>query len=257
MAGHSHWHNIQQAKGKADAKRGVLFTKAAQQIILAARDGGGDPNHNLSLRIAVDYARSVNMPKDNIERAIKKGTGEDSTTQLERVVYEGYGPFKVPFIVSAITDNKNRTVNEIRNIFSKAGGELGTIGTVMWQFSESGRITARTVKIKQGEKFGESETEIPVVRDDAMLELMEVPEVEDITEDEENSDVLFVKAPMNRLAQVGQQIREKGYVIVSSGQYFAPNNPIELPEDKWETFGNFIDALEEQQDVQHIWHAAT
>lgn len=254
MAGHSHWHNIQQAKGKADAKRGVLFTKAAQQIILAAREGGGDPNHNLTLRIAVDYAKSVNMPKDNVDRAIKKGTGEDSTTQLEKAIYEGYGPFKIPFMVSAITDSKNRTVNELRNIFSKAGGELGTIGSVAWQFTESGRIVVRSVKVKRAEKFGETDTEVAVSRDDATLELMDVPEVEDIEADEDNVDQLFVKVPMNRLAQIGQAIREQGFVIVSSGQHFAPNTPIDLPESKEEQFLAFLDALDEQQDVQHIWH---
>lgn len=254
MSGHSHWHNIQQAKGKADAKRGVLFTKAAQQIILTAREGGGDPNHNLSLRIAVDYARSVNMPKENIDRAIKKGAGGDSTTHLEKALYEGFGPHRIPFIVSAITDNKNRTVNEIRNIFSKAGGELGTVGTVMWLFTESGRITVRCSKIKHAEKFGEVDTEVPVARDEAMLELMDVPEVEDITEDEENDDQLFIKAPVNRLAQVGQYIKEKGYIIVSSGQNFEPTNPIEMTDDKQGTFLAFLDSLEEQQDIQKIWH---
>lgn len=256
MAGHSHWHNIQQAKGKADAKRGILFTKAAQQIILAAREGGGDPNHNLSLRIAIDYAKSVNMPKDNIERAIKKGTGEDGEGRLEKAIYEGYGPYKIPVIVAAITDNKNRAVSEIRNIFTKANGELGSIGTVMWQFTESGRITLRSVKIKPGEKFGESDTEIAIDRDEATLELMEVPEVEDIELDEENKEQIFVKAPTTRLAQVAQGIRERGYVIVSSGQHFEPNNWIDIPEDKQAIFADFLDKLEDQQDVQHIWHAA-
>ncbi|MCC7304395.1 YebC/PmpR family DNA-binding transcriptional regulator [bacterium] len=256
MAGHSHWHNIQQAKGKADAKRGILFTKAAQQIILAAREGGGDPNHNLTLRIAVDYARSVNMPKENIERAIKRGTGEDSSTQLEKVIYEGYGPFKIPFIVSAITDNRNRTVNEIRNIFSKAGGELGSIGTVMWQFAESGRIVVRSVKIRTSEKFGEGDTEIPVDRDDAILEFMEISDVEDIDIDEDSKEQLFVKTAVNKLAQVAQKIKEKGYIIVSSGQHFSANNAIEITESQQATIMNFLDTLEEQQDVQNIWHAA-
>lgn len=256
MAGHSHWHNIQQAKGKADSKRGILFTKAAQQIILMAREGGGDPNHNFMLRIAVDYARSVNMPKENIERAIKKGTGEGSATQLEKILYEGYGPLKVPFIVSTITDNRNRTVNDLRNIFSKAGGELGSIGTVMWQFSESGRVTVRAVKIKAGEKFGEGDTEIPFDREEAMLELMDVPDVEDIELDEESSDQLFVKTPANKLAQVAHGIKEKGFVIVSSGQHFFANNPIEITEEQQKVIMDFLDTLDDHQDVQHIWHAA-
>lgn len=256
MAGHSHWHNIQQAKGKADSKRGVLFTKAAQQIIMTSRESGGDPNQNLSLRIAVDYARSVNMPKENIERAIKKGSGDLGALRLEKAVYEGYGPGKIPIIIATITDNKNRTVNELRSIFTKASGELGTIGTVAWQFSEFGRIIVRSVKIKKGEKFGEGDMEIPVDREIAMLELMDVPEAEDIESDQDSSDLLFVQAPLTRLAQVGQAIREKGYVIVSSGQHFEPHTKIELPEEMQEVFAAFLDTLEDYQDVQQIWHAA-
>jgi YebC/PmpR family DNA-binding regulatory protein len=255
MAGHSHWHNIQQAKGKADAKRGILFTRAAQQIILAAREGGGDPNHNLTLRIAVDYAKSVNMPNENIERAIKKGTGEDSTARLERAIYEGFGPFKVPIVILAITDNKNRTVNELRSIFSKAGGELGSMGAVMWQFTESGRIVVRSVKMKKGEKFGEVETEVVVNRDEAILELMEVAEVEDISVNEDEAEQIYVQAPTNRLAQVGLAIKEKGFVIVSSGQHFEANNYVDLSDENQNSFANFIELVENQQDVQKVWYA--
>jgi YebC/PmpR family DNA-binding regulatory protein len=255
MAGHSHWHNIQQAKGKNDAKRGILFTRAAQQIILAAREGGGDPNHNLTLRIAVDYAKSVNMPNDNIDRAIKKGTGEGQGVQLERAIYEGYGPFKVPVVILAITDNKNRTVNEIRSLFTKAGGELGTVGTVMWQFSEIGRIVLRSVKVKKGEKFGESDTEYAVDREESMLELMDVPEVEDIILDDDDSTQIFVKAPTNRLAQVGAKIKELGYVIVSSGQHFEATNKVLLNDAQLNSFASFLETLENQQDIQKVWHA--
>jgi YebC/PmpR family DNA-binding regulatory protein len=256
MSGHSHWHNTHQQKEKANAARGVLFTRAAQQIIMAARDGGGDPNHNLTLRIAIDYAKSVNMPNENIDRAIKKGTGADNSARLEKAVYEGYGPYKVPFIVSTITDNKNRTVNELRSLFLRFGGELGMQGAVMWQFTESGRITVRSVKIKKAEKFGETDTEYAVDRDEAVLELMEVAEVEDITVNEDDAEQIFIKAPTNRLAQVATGIREKGYVIVTSGQHFEANNLIEIAEAKGDAFAEFIDTIENQNDVQDVWHAA-
>lgn len=256
MAGHSHWHNIQQAKGKADAKRGILFTKAAQQVILAAREGGGDPNHNLSLRIAIDYAKSVNMPKENIERAIKKGTGEDSSSQLEKVVYEGYGPLKIPFIVSAITDNKNRTVNELRNIFSKAGGELGSIGSVLWQFTESGRITVKATKIVPSEKFGEADKEVSCDVDEVMLTLMEITSIVDIEKNEHEEGVIYVYTATNLLAQVSQAIREVGYQVIASGHHFEANTPKEVTEKERETVQNFLDTLEEHQDVQSVWHSA-
>lgn len=256
MAGHSHWHNTHQQKEKANAQRGVLFTRAAQQITMAAREGGGDPNHNLNLRIAMDYAKSVNMPSENVERAIKKGTGEDSSARLEKAIYEGYGPYKIPVVVSTITDNKNRTVNELRSLFLRFGGELGTQGSVMWQFTESGRIVLRSVKIKKGEKFGESDSEYSVDSEEAMLELMDIPDVEDITLNEDVQEQIFVKAPTNRLAQVAAGIREKGYIVVSSGQHFVANNLVDIADDKVDNFAEFIDAIENQNDVQDVWHAA-
>jgi transcriptional/translational regulatory protein YebC/TACO1 len=195
------------------------------------------------------------MPNENIDRAIKKGTGEDSTTRLEKAIYEGYGPFQVPVVILTITDNKNRTVNEIRSVFTKAGGELGSIGAVMWQFTESGRIIVRSVKIRKGEKFGEQESEVKIDREEAMLELMEVPDVEDIAVNEDEIEQILIQAPTNRLAQVGQAIKEKGYVIVSSGQHFEAKNKMELSEENQNAFANFIDAIEDQQDVQRVWFA--
>ncbi len=138
MAGHSHWANIKRTKGAADAKRGALFSKLAKEIAVAARLGGGDPNFNNRLRSSINTAKSQNMPIDSIERAIKKGIGELGGEAIEEITYEGYGPGGVAFLVEATTDNRNRSAAEIRSIFSKAGGNLGSSGSVAWMFKRKG-----------------------------------------------------------------------------------------------------------------------
>src|ERR687890_868334 len=141
MSGHSKWSTIKRQKGANDAKRGALFTKVAREIIVAARAGGGDPDANYRLRLAVDKARSVNMPMENIKRAIERATGGGEGEQFEEIVYEGYGPGGVAFLVEAATDNRNRTAAEVRAIFTKAGGQLAGSGAVAWQFEPRGLIT--------------------------------------------------------------------------------------------------------------------
>ncbi|WKZ30126.1 MAG: YebC/PmpR family DNA-binding transcriptional regulator [Candidatus Dojkabacteria bacterium] len=257
MAGHSHWSNIQRKKGKEDHKRGVLFTRAAMQIILAAREGGGDPNHNLALRIAIDNAKMVNMPKDNIERAIQKGAGTGEGSQLSKALYEGYGPGNVPVIVYAITDSKNRTVSELRSIFTEFGGAMGEPGSVQWQFTESGLIEVKCAVIKKGEKFGEPDEEVVKNGEEAMLDLMDVPDIMDINlDDSETPNICYVLAPMNQLAQITQAIKSKGYVVLSSGQHFSANDEMVLDASKLESFRRFIEKMEEHPDVQKVWHTA-
>src|SRR5215472_889610 len=138
MSGHSHWATIKHKKGAIDAKRGKLFSKLSRAIIIAARHGGGDPEMNLKLRYAIDKARSVSMPKDNIERAIKRGTGEVEGVTFEEVVYEGYGPGGVAILVEVLTDNRNRTASEIRKIFERSGGKMGSAGCVGYLFERKG-----------------------------------------------------------------------------------------------------------------------
>jgi YebC/PmpR family DNA-binding regulatory protein len=138
MAGHSHWATIKRAKGAADAKRGQLFSKLSRAIIVAARAGGGDPETNLKLRYAIEKAKEASMPKENIERAIKKGTGESSDAQFEEIMYEGYGPGGVAIMVEVATDNRNRTASELRKIFEKGGGKMGAAGSVAFQFERKG-----------------------------------------------------------------------------------------------------------------------
>src|SRR5215204_5149332 len=135
MSGHSKWSTIKRKKGAADAKRGAIFTRLAREIVLSARDGGSDPDANFRLRLAVDKARAENMPKDNIERAIKRGTGEDKdAAAFEQIMYEGYAPHGVAVMVEAVTDNRNRTIADLRHTFSKAGGNMAELGAVGWQF---------------------------------------------------------------------------------------------------------------------------
>ena len=135
MSGHSKWSTIKRKKGAADAKRGAVFTRLTREIVMAARDGGNDPNGNFRLRLAVDKARSENMPKDNIDRAIKRGSGEDKEgVVFEQITYEGYAPHGVAVMVETVTDNRNRTVSDLRHALTKAGGNMGEVGSVGWQF---------------------------------------------------------------------------------------------------------------------------
>lgn len=149
MAGHSHWAGIKHKKAANDAKRGKVWSKLARIIIVAARNGGGDPSANLALRYAIDKAKGANMPKDTIEKAVKKGTGDLEGANYEEVLYEGYGPSGVAVMVEALTDNRNRTGPEVKRIFEKHGGSLGTTGCVNWMFSKKGLITVGTSKVNE------------------------------------------------------------------------------------------------------------
>jgi YebC/PmpR family DNA-binding regulatory protein len=149
MSGHSHWSSIKHKKGAADAKRGKVWSKVARMIIMAAKKGGGDPTGNLSLRYAIDKAKSVSMPKDTIEKAIKKATGEGGAVNFEEMVYEGYGPKGVAIMVDVLTDNRTRTVAEIKKIFERHGGALGATGCVGWMFHKKGLITVKTAAVKE------------------------------------------------------------------------------------------------------------
>jgi len=151
MAGHSHWAGIKHKKAVLYAKRGKLWSKLARMIIVAAKSGGGDPAANLSLRYAIDKAKAANMPKDTIEKAIKRGTGEIGGASYEEVLYEGYGPNGVAIMLEALTDNRNRTAPEIKRVFEKSGGSLGTTGCVNWMFSKKGLITVGTANVNEDE----------------------------------------------------------------------------------------------------------
>src|SRR5213596_58287 len=154
MSGHSKWSSIKHKKGAADKKRGVLFSKLSRALIVAAREGGGDPANNLALQNAIEKAKSYSMPKDNIERAIARGSGADADANaFETVIYEGYGPEGVAVIVEALTDNRNRTAADVRHAFTKHGGSLGTTGAVAWQFERHGIVTVPAAGVDEDELF--------------------------------------------------------------------------------------------------------
>src|SRR5438034_8904689 len=154
MSGHSHWATIKHKKGAIDAKRGKLFSKLSRAIIIAARHGGGDPETNLKLRYAIDKAREVSMPKDNIERAVKRGTGETEGITFEEITYEGYGPGGVAVLVDILTDNRNRTNGEVRKIFERAGGKMGSAGTVHYLFERKGVFSVDAKSTDEGTLMG-------------------------------------------------------------------------------------------------------
>jgi len=234
MSGHSKWHTIKHKKGAADAKRGRVFTKIIKEITVAARVGGGDPNGNPRLRTVVAAAKAANMPKDNIDKAIKKGTGELPGVSYEEVSYEGYGPGGVAVFVQAVTDNRNRTLPEIRHLFSKYGGNLGESNCVSWMFEKKGYI----VVPKSG------------VAEEALLELVLESGGDDVREDGTNWEVL---SPPERLEQVREAIAAKSIGVSTAEVSMVPKNTVKLEGKKAHQVLNMMEGLEEHEDVQNVW----
>ncbi|WP_029894099.1 YebC/PmpR family DNA-binding transcriptional regulator [Desulfohalovibrio reitneri] len=234
MAGHSKWANIRVRKGAQDAKRGKMFTRAAKEIMLAARLGGGDPDSNPRLRNAIQSAKQVNLPKDRIETAIKKGTGELQAESLEEIVYEGYGPGGAAFLAEAATDNKNRTVADIRHIFSKRGGNLGESGSVAWMFDRFGVFTFP--------KEGWDE--------EAMMEAALEAGAEDVIDQGEYWEV---RCPFEDFAQVQAAFDESGHNPDSARSAMIPQNTIDVDAETGRKLMALVEALEEHDDVQNVW----
>ncbi|MDX6589092.1 MAG: hypothetical protein QOI84_366 [Solirubrobacterales bacterium] len=234
MSGHSKWSSIKHKKGAADAKRGKLFTKLARAITVAARDGGGDPDGNPALGTAVQKARDASMPKDNIQRAIDRGTGAGAdSAAIERIVYEGYGPAGVAVLVEALTDNRNRAGAEIRFAFTKYGGSLGEPGSVAWIFEKKGAI------VVDGERYDEDDL---IVAIDAGAE--------DVRED---GDQLRVICEPGDLAAVREALEGAGVEVVSAGIAMEPKTTVELKGHDAERLLKLLDALDEQDDVDEVF----
>jgi YebC/PmpR family DNA-binding regulatory protein len=234
MAGHSKWHNIKIRKGAQDAKRGKLFTKAAREVIMAAKIGGGDPETNARLRLAIRQAKAVNMPNDNIDRAIKKGTGELDTGEVfEEAVFEGYGPHGVAIMVETLTDNRQRTVPELRNVFGKRGGNLGETGCVNWMFDRKG-----VINIDQQD-----------ADEDAILEATLETDVEDITDE---SDTWCVTCAPEAFEEVLNAIEAAAISVASSQVAMMPSATVELGEKEASAVLSLLDDLEDQDDVQNV-----
>ncbi len=236
MAGHSHWSKIKRAKGANDAKRGKIWSKIAKKIMIAAK-GGGDPRDNLSLRYVIDEAKQALMPKDTIEKAIKKGTGELGGANYENITYEGYAPGGVALLIEALTNNRSRTAPELRSIFEKGGGNLANSGAVAFQFTKQGIITIKS----------------DAVEEDALLELALEAGAEDVKNEGEVFEV--ITSPTTYL-KVKEAIEMAKIPIEASEITNLPNNTIAVEGEIAQRLLKLIDALEDNDDIQTVSHNA-
>ncbi|HZQ81085.1 MAG TPA: YebC/PmpR family DNA-binding transcriptional regulator [Gaiellaceae bacterium] len=236
MSGHSKWSSIKHKKGAADAKRGQLFSKLSKAIIVAAKNGGGDPANNLALQNAIEKAKSYSMPRDNIDRAIAKGSGADADADaFESITYEGYGPEGVAVIVEALTDNRNRTAADVRHMFAKHGGNLGTDGSVSWQFERRGVVVVSAEGVDEDELF--------LAAADGGAD--------DI---EQDGSVFQITSAPEQLAAVRTAVESAGFTVDSSELMLIPKTTIAVEDEaKARQVMRLIDALEENEDVQDVY----
>ncbi len=235
MSGHSKWANIKNKKGKNDAARGKIFTKMAKKIAVASREGGPDPDMNAKLREAVAKAKAANMPNDNIDRAIKKGAGELGNSVFEEITYEGYGPNGVAVIVSALTDNKNRTAADVRHAFDKNGGNLGTTGCVSFMFDKTGQIL-----VEKGD----------LDEDEFIMEMLEAG-ADDIVSTDDGFEV--ITSPGDFLT-VSDKIDSMGIKPVSAEIAQIPSTYTQLDEEAQLKMQRMLDMFDDNDDVQSVWH---
>ncbi|HYF02757.1 MAG TPA: YebC/PmpR family DNA-binding transcriptional regulator [Patescibacteria group bacterium] len=236
MAGHSKWANIKHKKAVTDARRGKIFTRLVKEIIVAAREGGGNPDANPRLRMAIQNARAQNVPSENIKRGIQRGTGELEGVSYEQIIYEGFAPASVAILVETLTDNRNRTVAELRALFNKYGGSFGEAGSVAWNFQRKGVV--------QFDSNGASEDDI----------LMHVLQCE--ADDAEFSDYNSVRviSPPEQLAQTQKYFEEQGFTVSSAAFEYLPNTTAKISDtEDLKKFTKFMDALEDYDDVQNIF----
>ncbi len=237
MSGHSKWATTKRKKAAIDAKRGKLFTKLIKEITIAARGGGGDPSGNPRLRLAVDNAKAANMPQDNIDRAIKKATGELDGVTYHEITYEGYGPAGIAVLVEVATDNKNRTVAEVRHLFSKSGGSLGESNSVAWMFDRKGVITMP----KQGK-----------TEDDIMMIVIEAG-AEDLQTEE---DFFEIQTPIESFEPVRKSLIDNGLTIENASLQWIAKNYINIEGEDAEKAMKLIEGLEDNDDVQNVYSNA-
>ncbi|MBI5960919.1 MAG: YebC/PmpR family DNA-binding transcriptional regulator [Chloroflexi bacterium] len=234
MSGHNKWSTIKRKKGAEDAKRGKVFTKVAREITMAARQGGGDPESNAALRLAMDKARASNMPKDNVERAINRGIGVGSDGEMvEEVVYEGYGPHGIAFVLNTVTDNKNRTLSDIKYVLNRNGGSLASAGSVTWQFEQKGYIEV----LAKGQNY-----------DDLFLIAADAG-ADDVQEDEE---VFAIYTPRDSLAVVARALEEAGCTVQERELIWRAKNELALSVSDSLQVMNLIEKLEVLDDVAGV-----
>jgi YebC/PmpR family DNA-binding regulatory protein len=235
MSGHSKWSTIKHKKAATDAKRGKIFTRLNKELTVAAREGGGDPETNVRLRLAVDKAKAANMPKDNIERAIKRGTGELEGGELEEILYEGYAPHGVGVLIEVVTDNRNRAIAEVRHVFNKQGGNMAEAGAVSWQFTRKGYINISE---------GIDQDEIFLVAADAGAD--------DVTFEDGLAEVY---TNIEELQDVRAALEEAGFNLDEVSVIYDPNNTIELGSSEALQVMKLVEILEDLDDVQNVYTA--
>jgi YebC/PmpR family DNA-binding regulatory protein len=235
MSGHSHWATIKRKKGAADAKRGQAFTRLAREIVMAARIGGGDPDMNVHLQLAIERARAENMPKDNIDRAIKRGTGDSKDgLVLEQVFYEGYAGHGIALMMETVTENRNRTVSDVRHLLSRGGGNMGEAGSVGWQFSRVSYFSLPTAGHDP----------------DAIFELAVEAGANDVNVDDETIEII---GPVESFKSIGDRLHKSGITTSEASLRMIPNQEIELSVDETLSVLKTIEALEELDDVQAVY----
>ena len=233
MSGHSHWATIKHKKSASDAKRGQAFTKLIKEITVAAKAGGGESAHNPRLRLLIEKARDINMPIDNITRAIKRGTGELPGITYESITYEGYGPNGIAVIVDTLSDNRNRTVAELRHIFTGKGGNLGETGSVNWMFEKMGVIDVKGT-----------------INEDVLLEKLIDFDIKDL---KHNDSIFTIFCDPKSLEQVKQAIIPLGLKVEKAEVELVPKNTISLPPEQAQKAYEFLEHLEDLDDVQNVY----
>ena len=237
MSGHNKWSTIKRKKGANDAARAKVFTKIGRELAVAVKNGGPDPNNNAKLRDVIAKAKQNNVPNDNIDRMLKKAAGESDSTNFEEIVYEGYGPSGIAVVVEALTDNRNRTASEVRHYFDKAGGNMGTPGSVTFMFDRQGVIVI----------------EIEDVDEDQLMEDALEAGASDFLTDEE--DIFEIRTEPNDVGAIRDELEGKGYHIISSEAAYIPQTYTRLEsEEDMNNMARMIDKFEENDDVQNIWH---
>lgn len=240
MSGHSKWHKIQHKKGKNDKARSAAFTKLLNGVTIAAQQGGGDPDMNFALRLAIQKAKAGNVPKDNIERAVKRGTGEaNDGVVFEEGLYEGFGPNGVAMLVETLTDNSNRTLTDVKTAFTKNGGSLGSSGSVSWQFEHLGVISVNNEQLASNN----------IVKDDFELAMMDAG-LTDLVEDEEQ---LILKCAKEDFHKLSEAVSSQGIEPEDAGLAWVAKEPIDADNETMEKLGKLYEVLEESADVREVY----
>ena len=234
MSGHSKWHTIKHKKGAADAKRGKVFTRIIKELTIAARDGGGDPDMNPRLRTVVADAKANNMPRENIERAIRRGTGEEPGVSYEEILYEAYGPGGAALLIQTVTDNRNRTVGEVRHLLSKHNGNLASENSVAWMFDKKGQV------------FVEREG----VDEEALLGAVLDAGADDVSDDENGWEIV---CPPEAFEAVRDAVKGLGVEPASAEVAMIPQNYVKLEGKEAQQMLKLLDAIDDHDDVQHVW----